>query len=78
MASDIQYVERTEPDQVLDNPGVIMSVVAATVRPATVVVPSRLLNAVLCGLEAAGARLPHTLAVPVMVAHDAVAAIAYR
>ena len=55
-----------------------MSVVAATVRPATVVVPSRLLEAVLCGLETAGARLPHTLAVPVMVAHDAVAGIAYR
>lgn len=55
-----------------------MSVVTATVRPATVVVPSRLLEAVLCGLETAGARLPHALAVPVMVAHDAVAGIAYR
>ncbi|MCJ1715873.1 hypothetical protein [Curtobacterium sp. VKM Ac-2922] len=46
--------------------------------PATIVVPGPLLEATLSGLERTGARLPHALAVPVMLAHAAIATVAYR
>ncbi|WP_175470252.1 hypothetical protein [Curtobacterium sp. MCBA15_001] len=56
-----------------------MTATATIIRPAVpVVVPAPLVESVLSGLERAGARLPHALAVPVIVAHAALATVAYR
>lgn len=52
-----------------------------TTRPARRTVstrPSLALDGVLGRLERTAARLPHALALPVMVAHAAVSAVAYR
>lgn len=49
---------------------------ARSTRPATR--PALALDGVLGRLERTGARLPHALAVPVMVAHAALSAVTYR
>ena len=55
-----------------------MTAVVETIRPSTNVTESMPLDAVLGGLERAAARLPHAAAVPVIVAHAALSAVAYR
>jgi len=55
-----------------------MTAVAATTRPAAATAARMPLDAVLGGLERAAARLPHAVALPVMVAHAALSTVAYR
>ncbi|WP_420366155.1 hypothetical protein AAEP80_04725 [Curtobacterium sp. L3-7] len=55
-----------------------MSAVTATTRPAAATAAGMPLDALLGGLERAVARLPHAVALPVMVAHAALSTVAYR